>query len=101
MSNRTASEPSLSETGVNGIHCCTEWHLRANPRAAVIYSMALHVTNGGQRPFYMSKPKIAKFLGWSRPCEVCKNLLRLALSGLTAMPAAQYRYVQFVHRREV
>jgi uncharacterized phage-associated protein len=43
--------------------CGTEWHLRDNPRAFAIYSLALDVAVGGDT-FARSRPEVAEFFDW-------------------------------------
>jgi hypothetical protein len=33
------------------IYCSAEWHLRKNPRAIAIYTLALRLTKGGKEEF--------------------------------------------------
>ncbi len=48
------------------IHCNAEWHLRDNPRAIGIYTLAMHLTKDTEgATFFLSQPQIAKFFGWS------------------------------------
>lgn len=51
---------------VKGLQCSTEWHLRQNPRAAVLYALAMHLTDGGERPFYLSTYQVGEYFNWSR-----------------------------------
>jgi uncharacterized phage-associated protein len=44
--------------------CGAEWHLRDNPRAFVVYSLAIDLAEDGNDPFTMSKAEVAKFFGW-------------------------------------
>jgi hypothetical protein len=45
------------------LQCNAEWHLRENPRAYLIYTMALSISKG-TGSFYVSQPQIAAFFGW-------------------------------------
>ena len=58
-SNSSADHPTLA-----GLLCSSEWHLRRNPRAIAIYTLALHVTKGGRKPFFCSVRQVAKYFGW-------------------------------------
>lgn len=46
------------------IFCSAEWHLRDNPRAAAIYSLALRLTKGGKKMFFLSQRQLAAYFGW-------------------------------------
>ena len=46
------------------IHCSSGWHLRGNPRAFLIYDLALRLTDGGKSAFYLSNRQLAKYFGW-------------------------------------
>lgn len=46
------------------IHCSSEWHMRGNPRAFLIYSLALRITDGGKNEFYLSQSQLARYFGW-------------------------------------
>lgn len=46
------------------IFCSSEWHLRDNPRAFMIYSLALRITEGGKNEFYLSQPQLAQYFNW-------------------------------------
>ena len=48
-----------------GVFCNAEWHLRANPYAIGIYALAMHLTKGGERVFYLSQPQVAAYYGWN------------------------------------
>jgi hypothetical protein len=58
------------------LSCGVEWHLRANPRALVIYNLALRMSKSWKEVFVMSQPQIAAALG----CD-----LRTAKSALAAL----------------
>ena len=47
------------------IYCGSEWHVRDNPRAFMIYSLALRLTEGGKNEFYVSQAQLAHYLGWN------------------------------------
>ena len=47
------------------IYCSSEWHVRDDPRAFMIYSIALHLTEGGKNEFYLSQGQLAHYLGWN------------------------------------
>lgn len=48
------------------IHCSAEWHLRDNPRAIGIYTLACRITKSGQKgSFYLSQPQVAQYFGWN------------------------------------
>ena len=63
------------------IHCSSEWHMRNNPRAFLIYSIALRLTDGGQNEFYLSQAKLAPHLEWDRK-TVRKAIRALCDAGL-------------------
>jgi hypothetical protein len=46
------------------IYCSSEWHLRDNPRAFMMYSLALRLTEGGKNDFFLSQPQLAQYFGW-------------------------------------
>lgn len=46
------------------LYCSSEWHLRKSPRAFQIYSLALRLTKGGSKEFYVSQPQLAEYFGW-------------------------------------
>lgn len=57
MAKATANPPR--------IHCSAEWHLRDNPRAIGIYTLACHITKGGSKGnFFLSQPQVAQYFGW-------------------------------------
>lgn len=47
------------------VFCNAEWHLRAYPYAIGIYALAMHLTKGGERDFYLSQPQVVSFYGWN------------------------------------
>jgi len=63
-------------TQANGpsIYCSAEWHLRDNPRACAIYSLALRLSNSS-KTFFLSQPQLAQYFGWS--LSAVKDAFRL------------------------
>jgi hypothetical protein len=47
------------------IYCSAEWHLRDNPRAGLIHTLALHLTDSGRAEFFVSQPHVAEYFGWN------------------------------------
>ena len=67
----------MATTASPSIYCSAEWHLRTNPRATAIYSLALRLTEGGNNEFFMSQPQLANYFGW------CVKAVRKAFNLLT------------------
>ena len=40
--------------------------MRNDPRAFMIYSLALRLTDGGKNEFYLSQVQVARYFGWDR-----------------------------------
>ena len=63
------------------IYCGSEWHMRKNPRAHMIYSLALHITKGGKNTFYLSQGQLAQYFHWDRKTVrlACQALVQAGL----------------------
>lgn len=62
--------------------------MRDDPRAFLIYSVALRLTDSGQNEFYLSQSQLARYFGWDRKTvreairALCKaGLFKLLRSG--------------------
>ena len=55
----TTISPSSDQQ--SGLFCSSEWHLRDNPCAFLIYALALRVTGGGKTEFFVSQPRLAHY----------------------------------------
>jgi hypothetical protein len=60
MTTNSASKPNR----LAGLYCRTSWHLRKNPRAAVLHDLAMQITCGGLTEFHLSRRQVAKYFGW-------------------------------------
>jgi hypothetical protein len=66
-------------TYIGHLHCTAEWHLRECPRAVVVYSLSLHLSEvqpDGKRYFWLSVRQVADYFEWH------KNTVLLAIASL-------------------
>jgi hypothetical protein len=47
-----------------GLYCRASWHLRHNSNAAVVYALALSITEGGKATVHLSHRQVATYYGW-------------------------------------